>query len=131
VTEFAAIVVAAHTVSRWCSLGLIWGLDYVRPGPEAKSKPLADSLSGPDWMLSGLLGALAILPWTLGLISAADQALLERALGAGLVAAIGVALVGALYLKQRLGGYTGDCLGAVQQVAELSFLVVALAVSLP
>jgi adenosylcobinamide-GDP ribazoletransferase len=41
-----------------------------------------------------------------------------------------VALLGALYLRQRLGGYTGDCLGAVQQVAELAFLVVALAASL-
>ena len=33
-------------------------------------------------------------------------------------------------LRLRLGGYTGDCLGAVQQLAELAFLVGALAIRL-
>ena len=31
-------------------------------------------------------------------------------------------------IRLRLGGYTGDCLGAVQQLAELAFLIGALAV---
>jgi adenosylcobinamide-GDP ribazoletransferase len=26
-------------------------------------------------------------------------------------------------MRRRLGGYTGDCLGAVQQVAEVAFLL--------
>jgi adenosylcobinamide-GDP ribazoletransferase len=26
-------------------------------------------------------------------------------------------------VRRRLGGYTGDCLGAVQQVAEVAFLL--------
>ena len=29
------------------------------------------------------------------------------------------------WIAQRLGGYTGDTLGAVQQKAEIAFLVVA------
>ena len=29
------------------------------------------------------------------------------------------------WIAKRLGGYTGDTLGAVQQVAEIAFLVVA------
>ena len=31
----------------------------------------------------------------------------------------------AQWIAQRIGGYTGDTLGAVQQLAELVFLVVA------
>ncbi len=33
------------------------------------------------------------------------------------------ALAAAGYFKRRIGGYTGDCLGAVQQLAELAFLI--------
>jgi adenosylcobinamide-GDP ribazoletransferase len=33
-----------------------------------------------------------------------------------------------LYFRKRIGGYTGDCLGAVQQVSELAFVLAALAV---
>jgi adenosylcobinamide-GDP ribazoletransferase len=32
-----------------------------------------------------------------------------------------------VYVRRRIGGYTGDCLGAVQQIAELAFLIGALA----
>jgi len=31
------------------------------------------------------------------------------------------------WLRRRLGGYTGDCLGAVQQLAEVAFLLAVLA----
>ena len=37
------------------------------------------------------------------------------------------AVLAAGYFKRRIAGYTGDCLGAVQQVTELTFLMVALA----
>jgi adenosylcobinamide-GDP ribazoletransferase len=37
-------------------------------------------------------------------------------------------LLAAMYFKTRIGGYTGDCLGASQQLAELGFLLAALAV---
>jgi adenosylcobinamide-GDP ribazoletransferase len=31
------------------------------------------------------------------------------------------AFVAARYFLRRIGGYTGDCLGATQQLAELAF----------
>ena len=37
-------------------------------------------------------------------------------------AALGALAMRAWYMR-RLGGYTGDCLGAVQQFAELGFLL--------
>src|SRR6266481_1816744 len=50
---FPMIVVAAHIASRWCAIGIIWRLQYIRLDTEAKSKPLANSLSAGNWLLSG------------------------------------------------------------------------------
>jgi adenosylcobinamide-GDP ribazoletransferase len=42
------------------------------------------------------------------------------------VAAAITALIAAGYFRRRIGGYTGDCLGAVQQLTELAFLLAGL-----
>jgi adenosylcobinamide-GDP ribazoletransferase len=39
-----------------------------------------------------------------------------------LVASVGLSLLLAMWLRRRLGGCTGDTLGAVQQAAEIAFL---------
>jgi adenosylcobinamide-GDP ribazoletransferase len=124
---FPIIVIGAHMMSRWCAIGLIWRLPYVRADAGAKSTPLANSLSGADWLLSGALGALALLPVTL-LIEPAARYQLAVALLAALMLSGITAMCAAGYFKGRIGGYTGDCLGATQQLAELAFLLAALAV---
>jgi adenosylcobinamide-GDP ribazoletransferase len=124
---FAAIVIGAHTASRWCAMGLIWRLRYVRTEAVGKSKPFADNLGAADWWLSGALGALALLP-AFWLVDPAARPRLALALLTALAfSAAGTLLAGA-YFKTRIGGYTGDCLGAAQQLAELSFLSAALGV---
>ena len=126
---FAVIVVAAHTVSRWCAIGLVCALPYARAGEDGKSRPFAGGLSGPQWLLSGLIGVTAIaLP---SLWFGALNTLLATAAGVGFIAAAGTALVSAAYFKERIGGYTGDCLGAVQQLSELTFVLGALAMLRP
>jgi adenosylcobinamide-GDP ribazoletransferase len=125
---FAVVVVAAHTSSRWCATALIWQLAYVRADQDAKSKPLADNLNGKNWALSGALGAVAILCLILVISPESirrSSLLLLAALGVSLVSTF---LAGA-YFKGRIGGYTGDCLGATQQLAELCFLLTALGMS--
>jgi cobalamin synthase len=37
----------------------------------------------------------------------------------------------AVYFRKRIRGYTADCLGAVQQLSDLSFLLAAVAVLTP
>jgi adenosylcobinamide-GDP ribazoletransferase len=124
---FPPIVIGAHMVSRWCACGLMVRLPYVRGGDDAKSKPFADALRTRAWIWSGVLGAVAVAPfaWT---ADAALQLLLVRVLGAGVAAAAIAAALLAAYFRRRIGGYTGDCLGAVQQFSELGFLLAALAV---
>jgi adenosylcobinamide-GDP ribazoletransferase len=118
-------VVGAHMVSRWCAIGLIWRLPYVRADADAKSKPLAGSLSAGDWLVSGVLGALGLLPMIWLGHSAAGGPRPQVILAALAAAMVCVALAGA-YFKTRLGGSTGDCLGAAQQVSELAFLLATL-----
>jgi adenosylcobinamide-GDP ribazoletransferase len=112
-------------VSRWCAIALIWRLPYVREDVDAKSKPLAGSLRLPDWLLSGALGALALLGAALLLDPPANFPWARILVGGTACALAGTVLAGA-YFKTQIGGYTGDCLGAVQQVSELSFLLAAL-----
>jgi len=50
------------------------------------------------------------------------------ALAAAVAASAVVTVTAARYFQRRIGGYTGDCLGAVQQLTELAFLLAALAV---
>jgi adenosylcobinamide-GDP ribazoletransferase len=124
---FPAVVVAAHAASRWCAIGLIWRLRYVRTDPDAKSKPVAGNLGAGDWLLSGVLGALALLPVFLLVGPAAGPRLTVALLAALAFSAVSTLAAGA-YFGIRIGGYTGDCLGAAQQVAELGFLLTALGV---
>jgi adenosylcobinamide-GDP ribazoletransferase len=121
---FPLLVMTAHTLSRWCAMALIWRLPYVRD-EDGKSKPFADRLSGAEWVLSGAIGALALLPvaWLSLEHAAFDPRVLLIAAGCAALTA-GLA---AGYFRRRIGGYTGDCLGAVQQLAELAFLIGALA----
>jgi adenosylcobinamide-GDP ribazoletransferase len=124
---FPLMVVGAHMVSRWCACGLIASLRYVRIDDDAKVRPFAQRLSGRDWILSGALGALATVPFA-AIVDLSPHGRVFFALGAAVAASAVVAVMAAVYFRKRIGGYTGDCLGAVQQITELAFLVAALAV---
>jgi adenosylcobinamide-GDP ribazoletransferase len=129
-TQFPILVISAHMVSRWCATGLIWALHNVRIESDSKAQPFADSLSGSGWVLSGVIGAAPIVLLVFartglafaGAGAACALATLAAAVTAGLAAA---------YCRSRIGGYTGDCLGAVQQLSELVFLLIAAAVLVP
>jgi adenosylcobinamide-GDP ribazoletransferase len=122
---FPIIVIGSHVVSRWYAISLIWRLPYVREDAQAKSRPLANSLRGMDWLLSGALGAAILLPAML-LVDPLNRSQLALALFAALTVSGAIAFLAASYFKHRIGGYTGDCLGATQQLAEVGFLLAAL-----
>jgi adenosylcobinamide-GDP ribazoletransferase len=126
---FPLVVIAAHSMSRWCAVGLIWRLTYVRADAEAKAKPFAGQLSGSAWTLGGLIGVAGVAPLAVAWArwSDAGPRLGAVVLGGGAGAAALATLLAALYFRRRIGGYTGDCLGAAQQFAELAFLLGGLA----
>ncbi|MBS1160456.1 MAG: adenosylcobinamide-GDP ribazoletransferase [Proteobacteria bacterium] len=108
-------LLAGHALSRFCAVVLLASLDYVREDLQSKAKPLATRLSGGALLFAALfvVGALALLP--------VAQAL------AGCTLAALVTLWLAAKFRRWLGGYTGDCLGATQQVAEIAFYLGLLA----
>lgn len=111
-------LLGAHALSRGLPLLLVRHLDHVGDSGSSKSKPLADQISGGALAaaLAWCLPPLALAAWSQGL----DFALLASA-----ASALGLAVIGRL-LARRLQGYTGDGLGAAQQVCEIAFYTGAL-----
>lgn len=106
-------IFAAHVVSRTLPLLLIVWLPHVGDTAATKSKPLADQIS-----LSSLLTAFTWCFIALSLILWAQAA--TDLIVACSFAVIALLWMGALF-KRRLQGFTGDCLGATQQVCEIAF----------
>ncbi len=128
--DFPLTVVSAHMVSRWCAAGLMWRLPYVRFEGDAKSRLFAGGQSAAAWLSSGAIGAAAIACLTMLPRFSAGISVMQALSAAALVAAV-TAAAAAVYCRRRIGGYTGDCLGAVQQLSELGFLLTGLAVLNP
>ncbi|MDC8785788.1 adenosylcobinamide-GDP ribazoletransferase [Roseateles koreensis] len=107
----------AHTASRAAPVALMHALPYAGDAEHAKAKPLATQANGATLSVA--------LAWVL-LLSGAVAWLAPREvplLCAGWVAAGGATLAMQAWLEMRLGGYTGDNLGATQQVTELVSLL--------
>ena len=107
----AFALVAGHALSRFGSTTLICALDYARADDSAKARALTRRLSGAKLAVAALFGLAPCL------LLAASKVWVAIALAAA------VTFLSAAYFVRRIGGYTGDCLGATQQVAELAFYV--------
>ena len=118
----ASALFAAHVVSRGLPLLLIRALPHVGDTASSKSKPLADQITRFSLLIAFVwcFGALALVAWVQSAIN--------------LIAACSFSLVALLWMGQlfrrRLQGFTGDCLGATQQVCEIAFYL-GLAVGFP
>ncbi len=107
------VILAAHVVSRACPMVLVRWLPHVGDTAASKSKPLADQITS-GALLSNGLWCLALLPL---LWLATQPWVFVAACAASLAALVYMARL----LARRLQGFTGDCLGATQQVCELAF----------
>ncbi|MFH1872982.1 MAG: adenosylcobinamide-GDP ribazoletransferase [Pseudomonadota bacterium] len=105
----AIALVAGHAVSRLASTVLIYFLDYVRDDDSSKSKPLAQRMAPGELAVAALCGLAPCLLLPLAEVLAA------------LAAVVLSTLLAARYFLRRIGGYTGDCLGAAQQLGEVAF----------
>ncbi|TXT40144.1 MAG: adenosylcobinamide-GDP ribazoletransferase [Comamonadaceae bacterium] len=130
-----AALFMAHVASRTWPLLTIRLLPHVGDAAGSKSKPLADQISGAA-LRTGFIWCLLAISLVLYAqaatefiaINVPDEGLLHA-----LINAMGASLLAwgwmARWFWQRLGGFTGDCLGATQQVCELAFYL-GLALSL-
>ena len=112
----AVVLVAllgGHVLSRFMPLLLVATLPHVGDAAGSKSKPLADQIARPA-LFSAFLWCfmpLVLIGWSFGAIF--------------LIASSGACLLACGWmwrlLARRLRGFTGDGLGATQQVCEIAF----------
>jgi adenosylcobinamide-GDP ribazoletransferase len=100
------LLIAGHALSRFCAVLVISTQQYVRSS--GKAKPLATQLSWGGLTVAAVFGLAPLLMLA--------SSLLWALVPVGLVW-----LWFSRMLKRRLDGYTGDCLGAMQQLCELAF----------
>jgi adenosylcobinamide-GDP ribazoletransferase len=111
-------LIAGHVLGRWSGLPLIWRYRYVRRDDEG-ARPSAGKP-----FVAGVTTQRAVVTtlFAFAVVIAATGWKSPVAIG---VAAIVTAL-GGRYAQRRIGGITGDVLGAVNQFVELStYLVLA------
>ena len=106
----------AHVVSRTWPLLLIRLMPHVGDVAGSKSKPLADQIS-----LASLGTALVWCWMALALIGYLQWTTHFMAFGCALLLSGLAFLLMWRWFWRRLQGFTGDCLGATQQLCELAF----------
>ncbi len=111
-----AALLVSHAFARAAAVGVMVSLPYGGDADHAKAKPLALAVLARNlWIGLGWCALLALGLWALGLW--------WPRLVLAAVAAMAVAFVMRQWLRRRLGGYTGDGLGATEQLAEIAVLL--------
>lgn len=105
------IFVSAHSVSRLAAVSIVFTHQYSRDDASSKSKPIAQSytwkeVAGATFFGLLPLGILSFYQWQLLLV---------------LAPVFTARFFLARYFQKWIDGYTGDCLGATQQVCEVVF----------
>jgi adenosylcobinamide-GDP ribazoletransferase len=102
-------IFTAHSISRFAAIILRKKMQYVRENDDSKAKPIAKQNSGKDYFIAALFGLLPLLLFKNCMVFIA------------IVPIIIAVVYLRYYFNKWIGGYTGDCLGAAQQVTELFF----------
>ncbi|HWZ02130.1 MAG TPA: adenosylcobinamide-GDP ribazoletransferase [Mucilaginibacter sp.] len=109
-------MISGHAISRLNAVSLIYTDQYAREDDSSKSKPLATKMSTGSLVFAIICG---LAP--LGLF-------INVYVWLTLVPLLLVRWYFSGYFKKWIGGYTGDCLGAVQQVSEVVFYLALLVI---
>jgi len=110
----AAALISAHAAARVTPLFVMNALPYAGDAAAMKVSYADASVSRDDRRFALVVVLCALLPLAFVSILSAISGLL---LGAALAAAA------TYWARQRINGYTGDVLGAIEQVFEIGFLL--------
>jgi adenosylcobinamide-GDP ribazoletransferase len=102
-------LISAHAISRLTAVSFIYTQQYAREDLLSKAKPLATKMSHTDFLVACIFGITPLLLFGNYYVFLV------------LIPLLLLKLYFARYFKKWIGGYTGDCLGAVQQMAEVVF----------
>jgi adenosylcobinamide-GDP ribazoletransferase len=115
--QAAVALVLAHALGRLAPVVVMARLPYGGDIEHAKARPLATAVRPTNlWIALG---------WSVFLAALVSAVVANPEMPfTALAAALWTAWVMARWLRRRLGGYTGDTLGATEQLAELAVLLV-------
>lgn len=109
-TEFVALaIISGHSISRFTATTLIFTHPYVRETEDSKSKPAADKMSLNSLITSAFFGLLPLIFFQNHLIFL-------------VIIPLGITKWWlSRFFKKWIGGQTGDCAGALQQLSEVVY----------
>ncbi len=108
------LLITAHSLSRFMPLIVIQYYTYIYQTDVSKSKPMASQkMRFTSLLFAALIGCVGFL-------------MLPIIYSISIAPMVITTLLLANYFKKWIGGYTGDCLGTVQQVSEIVFYLVIL-----
>jgi len=120
VEQIPFVLFAGHALSRYSATGMIFFSEYARDDAKSKSKPVGKSLSQTDNMIAFIFGTTPLLIFS---INYSYWYLLI------LITIVPIIYFLKRYFEKWIGGFTGDGLGATQQVSEivfyLSFIIIS------
>ncbi|WP_062057868.1 adenosylcobinamide-GDP ribazoletransferase [Aquimarina longa] len=109
------VLIAGHSLSRFIATTLLYTHPYVRDTEDSKSKSAAKHINIPSLIISGIFGITPLFffknPWVF--ITIITMYASKLFLG--------------FKFKKWIGGQTGDCAGAVQQLSEIVFYLTIIA----
>lgn len=111
------LFVSAHSISRLAAISIVFTHEYSREDATSKSKPIAQSYSWKEVVGAFFFGLLPLVilsyfQWQILLV---------------LIPVFLTRFFLARYFQKWIDGYTGDCLGATQQVCEVVFYISVIA----
>ena len=111
------VFVSAHSISRLAAISIVFTHEYSREDTSSKSKPIAQSYSWREVVGAFFFGVLPLV-----ILSCFEWQMLLVVLPVFIIR-----FFLAHYFQKWIDGYTGDCLGATQQVCEVVFYISVLA----
>jgi len=106
--RFTALVVSAHVLCRWTTLPLSYFLRPARESNDGQGARIARKTSPASLLIGSLLSFAVVLY------------LMRREFWIPVLVALGITGLSGLYYFRRIGGVTGDCFGATNQLAEIA-----------
>lgn len=102
-------LITGHALSRFAASTLLFTLDYVREDADSKAKPAAHRMSGISLFAGACFGILPLLMFWNAYIFLL------------LIPVFAARWYLSRYYVKWIGGQTGDCGGATQQICEVAF----------
>lgn len=103
------IIITGHTISRFIATVLLYTHKYVRDIDSAKVKPTTQKMSTKSLVISGFFGIIPLVFFN------------DLKVFGVLIPLLLTYLYMGSFFKKWIGGQTGDCAGALQQVSEVVF----------